>query len=98
MVQISFNSAPTLMEDMKHDMRTDERILRWIAVKQRALRPLKDYKARDPRNVNLPAAKAKTNDSAAPEPPKQPVPKYPLFSEERKERRNARRKAAARGD
>ena len=54
MVQISFNSAPTLIEDMKHDMRTDERVLRWIAVKKKALRPLSDYKARDPRNLNLP--------------------------------------------
>ena len=98
MVQISFNSAPTLIEDMKHDMRTDERVLRWIAVKKKALRPLSDYKARDPRNLNLPAATTTTKESAAPKPPTQPVSKYPLFSEERKERRNARRKAAARGD
>ena len=98
MVQISFNSAPTLIEDMKHDMRTDERVLRWIAVKKKALRPLSDYKARDPRNPNLPAATTTTKESAAPKPPTQPVSKYPLFSEERKERRNARRKAAARGD
>ena len=98
MVQISFNSAPTLIEDMKHDMRTDERVLRWIAVKKKALRPLSDYKARDPRNLNLPAATTTTKESAAPKPPTQPVSKYPLFSEEKKERRNARRKAAARGD
>ena len=36
---MSFNTTPTLIDDVKHDMRTDERILRWIAVKQKALEP-----------------------------------------------------------
>jgi len=49
-VQMSFNCAPTVLEELKHDMRTDERVLRWIAVKDRALKPLKNYPARDPRN------------------------------------------------
>ena len=49
-VQMSFNCAPTVLENLKHDMRTDERVLRWIAVKDRALKPLKNYPARDPRN------------------------------------------------
>ena len=38
MMQMSFNVNPTLIEELKHDMRTDERVLRWIAVKDRALR------------------------------------------------------------
>ena len=50
MMQMSFNVKPTLIEELKHDMRTDERVLRWIAVKDRALRPLKEFPARDPRN------------------------------------------------
>ena len=50
MMQMSFNVKPTLIEELKHDMRTDERVLRWIAVKDRALRPLKAFPARDPRN------------------------------------------------
>ena len=48
-VQMSFNCAPTVLENLKHDMRTDERVLRWIAVKDRALKPLKNFPARDPR-------------------------------------------------
>jgi ribosomal protein S6 len=50
MLQMSFNAKPAVMDDLKHDMRTDERVLRWIAVKDRALKPLKAYPARDPRN------------------------------------------------
>ena len=50
MMQMSFNVKPTLIEELKHDMRTDERVLRWIAVKDRALRPLTEFPARDPRN------------------------------------------------
>ena len=49
MLQMSFNAKPAVMDDLKHDMRTDERVLRWIAVKDRALKPLKAYPARDPR-------------------------------------------------
>ena len=92
-MQTSFNTTPTLIDDVKHDMRTNERILRWIAVKQKALRPLKEYKAKDPRNLNLPTA-----PEPVPVVPTRPPAKYPLFSEERKARRNARRKAAAASD
>jgi small subunit ribosomal protein S6 len=55
-VQISFNVTPSVLDELKHDMRTDERVLRWIAVKEKALKPLKNYPARDPRNpLNLSA-------------------------------------------
>ena len=55
-VQISFNVTPSVLDELKHDMRTDERVLRWIAVKEQALKPLKNYPARDPRNpLNLSA-------------------------------------------
>lgn len=69
---MSFNTTPTLIDDVKHDMRTDERILRWIAVKQKALRPLKEYKAKDPRNLNLPTA-----PEPVPVVPTRPPAKYP---------------------
>ena len=92
-MQMSFNTTPTLIDDVKHDMRTDERILRWIADKQKAPRPLKEYKAKDPRNLNL-----RTAAEPVPVVPTRPRAKYPLFSEERKARRNARRKAAAASD
>ena len=58
-VQMSFNCAPRVLEELKHDMRTDERVLRWIAVKDRALKPLKNYPARDPRNPLNAAAMTK---------------------------------------
>ena len=59
MLQMSFNAKPAVMDDLKHDMRTDERVLRWIAVKDRALKPLKAYPARDPRNpLNITAMNA----------------------------------------
>ena len=61
-VQMSFNCAPTVLENLKHDMRTDERVLRWIAVKDRALKPLKNFPARDPRNPPANAA-AMTKDA-----------------------------------
>ena len=55
-VQISFNVTPSVLDELKHDMRTDERVLRWIAVKEKTLKPLKNYPARDPRNpLNLSA-------------------------------------------
>ena len=58
-MQMSFNCAPTVLENLKHDMRTDERVLRWIAVKDRALKPLKNFPARDPRNPLNAAAMTK---------------------------------------
>jgi ribosomal protein S6 len=48
-----------VLGELKHDMRTDERVLRWIAVKTAALKPLKNYPARDPRNPLNASAMAK---------------------------------------
>lgn len=54
MLQMTFNAKPQVIEELRHDMRVDERVMRWIAIKGRALKPLKSYKARDPRNpLNL---------------------------------------------
>ena len=51
---MSFNVKPQLIDNLQHTLRTDERVLRWIAVKGKALKPLKNYPARDPRNpLNL---------------------------------------------
>lgn len=50
MVQLTFNAKPQIIKEMNHDMATDERVMRWMAVKGKALKPLKSYKARDPRN------------------------------------------------
>ena len=58
-VQLTFNVTPTVLGELKHDMRTDERVLRWIAVKTAALKPLKNYPARDPRNPLNASAMAK---------------------------------------
>jgi ribosomal protein S6 len=54
MLQMSFNVKPQVIEQRRHDMRVDERVMRYIAIKGRALKSLKSYKARDPRNpLNL---------------------------------------------
>ena len=56
MVQMSFNVKPQVIDQLRHDMRVDERVMRYIAIKGRALKSLKSYKARDPRNpLNLQA-------------------------------------------
>lgn len=52
MLQMSFNVKPQALEQLTHDMHVDERVMRFIAIKGRALKPLKSYKARDPRNPN----------------------------------------------
>lgn len=55
MLQMSFNVKPQALEQLTHDMHVDERVMRFIAIKGRALKPLKSYKARDPRNPNFKA-------------------------------------------
>ena len=52
MVQMSFNVAPKALPELDHSLRVDERVLRWITLKQQTLSPLKNFKARDPRNLN----------------------------------------------
>ena len=51
-MKMSFNAPPTLVAEAEHALRIDERVLRWVITKKRALRRLNDYKAHDPRNPN----------------------------------------------
>jgi len=51
-VKMSFNAPPSLIADAEHQLRIDERVLRWLITKKPALRPLNDFKASDPRNPN----------------------------------------------
>jgi ribosomal protein S6 len=45
-LQVSFNVKPQLIENLKHTLATDERVLRWMTVKPGpALKPLKNYPA-----------------------------------------------------
>jgi len=51
-VKMTFNAPPSVVADAERALRLDERVLRWIFTKQRALKRLNDFKARDPRNPN----------------------------------------------
>ena len=51
-VKMSFNAPPRLVAEAEHELRVDERVLRWMITKKNALRRLNDYKAHDPRNPN----------------------------------------------
>ena len=51
-VKMSFNAPPTLVAEAERTLRIDERVLRWVITKKRAMRRLNDYKAHDPRNPN----------------------------------------------
>lgn len=51
-VKMSFNAPPSIVAEAERALRIDERVLRWMFTKQRALKRLNDFKARDPRNPN----------------------------------------------
>ena len=51
-VKMSFNAPPTLVAEAERTLRIDERVLRWVITKKRAMRRLNDYKAHDPMNPN----------------------------------------------
>jgi len=51
-VKMTFNAPPSLVEEAAHALRVDERVLRWMFTKKRAIKRLNDFKARDPRNPN----------------------------------------------
>jgi len=51
-VKMGFNAPPSLIADVEHTLRIDERVLRWMFTKKRALKRLNDFKASDPRNPN----------------------------------------------
>jgi len=49
---MGFNAPPSLIAEAEHALRIDERVLRWMFTKKRALKRLNDFKACDPRNPN----------------------------------------------
>jgi len=49
---MGFNAPPSLIAEAEHTLRIDERVLRWMFTKKRALKRLNDFKASDPRNPN----------------------------------------------
>ena len=65
-MQMSFNAKPEVIDVITYDLRTDERILRFLPKKVnkgRPLRSLKEYKARDSRNpTNLQAMAAEDDE------------------------------------
>jgi|AntAceMinimDraft_5_1070358.scaffolds.fasta_scaffold08204_5 ribosomal protein S6 len=63
MLQMTFNCKPQVLEDLKHDMHVDERVMRFVAIKKRALKSLISYKARDPAQKN--GAQAKLRETLA---------------------------------
>ena len=65
-MQMSFNAKPAVIDVITYDLRTDERILRFLPKKVnkgRPLRSLREYKARDSRNpTNLQAMAAEDDE------------------------------------
>lgn len=51
-MKMTFNAPPRVIAEAQHALRVDERVLRWLFTKKRALKRLNDFKAIDPRNPN----------------------------------------------
>jgi len=58
MVQMTFNAKPSVVAAHDFILSTDERVMRWIHVKGKALKNIKSFKAVDPRNIKHAPKKA----------------------------------------